>query len=153
MIRLLLLLLLIFFSVHVAMAETEPIRVSADHLEANNPAGWVSFQGNVVADDGGVVLRAEQMKLFVDQEDRSLLRIEAEGTVRMTQGPRVASSNSAIFFNRERKIVLTGNARFKDGENRVEGQEITVFLDEERTLVGGEGGRVNAVFRPTGEDR
>lgn len=130
---------------------TEAIKVTADRLEADNRAGQVRFDGAVTAGYEDLLLRSEQMILFLDQADRSILRIEATGNVRMIQGARVASATRAIFFNRERKVVLSGDAQLKEGENVLEGQEITVLLDEERTFVGSQQGRrVKAVFHPPG---
>jgi lipopolysaccharide export system protein LptA len=150
--------LLILLLAQVAFAEgelkPEPIRVTADRLEADNLAGRISFQGQVTAGYGDMLLRSEEMVLFVDQADRSILRIEAVGKVKMTQGARIASGNSAVFFNLDKKVVLSGDARLKEGENLLEGPEITILLDEERTLVGGQqGGRVNAVFHPPGANK
>jgi lipopolysaccharide export system protein LptA len=64
----------------------------------------------------------------------------------------VATGQKASFFNRERKIVLTGSPKVYQDDDFVEGDEITVLLDEERSIVKSEqGSRVNAVFHPKGD--
>ena len=79
-------------------------------------------------------------------------RIEASGSVRIVQGNRVATGQKASFFNKERKIVLTGSPRVYQGNDFLEGDEIIVLLDEGKSIVkSDQGSRVNAVFHPKGK--
>lgn len=129
-----------------------PISITADRLEANDALHEVRFIGNVVAKQGDVAIYAGQLALVYPQGGRDIERVEADGDVRIVQGKRVATGQKAVFFNKERKIVLTGSPKVYQGDDFVEGDEITVYLDDARSIVkSNQGSRVNAVFHPRGE--
>jgi lipopolysaccharide export system protein LptA len=55
------------------------------------------------------------------------------------------------YFAKERKAVLSGNAKAWQGQNMVTGKTITYFLDEKRSVVepdASTNGRVRAVLHP-----
>jgi len=129
-----------------------PINVSADRLDADDLARQVRFVGNVVARQGEVVIYADRLTLFYAGENREIERVEADGDVRIVQGERVATGQKGTLYRAEGRVVLTGSARVHQGEDFVEGDEIIVLLNEEKSIVQGrEGGRVNAVFHPKEE--
>jgi len=129
-----------------------PINVTADRLDADDLARQVTFLGNVVARQGDVVIYAARLTLFYAAESREIERVEADGDVRIVQGERVATGQKGVLYREEGRVVLTGAARVHQGEDFVEGDEIIVLLNEEKSIVQGrEGGRVNAVFHPKEE--
>jgi lipopolysaccharide export system protein LptA len=66
----------------------------------------------------------------------------------------VATGSKAVFYQAEERIVLSGSPKVIDGENSVQGDEITLYLNDKRSVVtGGAGGRVNAVFTPKSESQ
>src|SRR5207247_10866435 len=78
---------------------------------------------------------------------QQLKEIVAEGNVDITSGDRHATAKKAVFTQATRTVVLIGNAVLQEGENRVTGEKVTVFLDEKRTVVegGGEKPRVEMI--------
>ena len=130
----------------------EPIHVVSDRLEADQAGKEVRFIGNVVARQGDVVMYAQEMRLVYDGETREVERVVASGDVRIVQGDRVATGQQGILFNAEKKMVLTGEPKLFQGENSVSGDEVTVYLQEERSTVSSaEGSRVQAIFHPKEE--
>ena len=65
--------------------------------------------------------------------------IEFEGDVKVTQQDRLATANKAIFYQKEQKIVLHGRPVVTKGQDRVEGNLITIYLKEGRSVVEGSG--------------
>lgn len=131
------------------VAGREPIRVTADRLEADEGTKRMTFVGNVVARQGDVVIYAQEIALFTETESREVERVEALGDVRIIQGTRIATGQKGVFYRLEGRFVLTGSPRIHQGDDFIEGDEITVFLDEERSIVrSGDGSRVNAIFHP-----
>lgn len=129
--------------------KSQPIQVTSDRLEADQTGRQVKFLGNVVARQGDVVIYANEMSLVYDADTREVAQVDAQGDVRIVQGERMATGQHGVLFNREKKIVLTGAPKLYQGEDFVSGDEITVFLKEERSIVScGQGTRVNAVFHP-----
>ena len=88
----------------------------------------------------------------VVSREAAIERIEAEGDVRVVQGDREARAPRATFFNLEQRVVLSGGADLRQGENTLKGETLTLYLRENRSVVtGGEGGgRVRAVINPKG---
>jgi lipopolysaccharide export system protein LptA len=130
----------------------DPIRITSDRLEADQGAHKMEFVGNVVARQGDLTIYARNLEIFYGPENHEVERAEAHGDVRVVQGDRVATGQQGTFFRKEGKIVLTGSPRVHQGQDFVEGDEITVFLNEDRSIVkGGGDSRVNAVFNPGGE--
>jgi len=131
---------------------TTPIDVSADRLSADSVRNKVTFEGNVVARQADVTLHADRIQADYSREAGAIDRIEAEGNVRFVQEGREARSARATFHNLEQRIVLSGGATLRQGENTVRGETLTVFLRENRSVVTGgkDGGRVEAVISPKG---
>jgi len=72
----------------------------------------------------------------------------ATGNVRIDQGTRWAVGGRATYEQEQRTLVLTENPVLHDGPNIVIGERVTVYLDENRSVVEGGQKRVKAVFHP-----
>jgi lipopolysaccharide export system protein LptA len=133
-------------------AGTLPIQVTADRLNADSGRDSVTFEGNVIARQGDVTMYANRLHAEYSRQTKSIERIEAEGAVRFVQGGREARSSRATFYNLEQRVVFTGGATLRQGENTLQGEAITIYLKENRAVVTGAegGGRVQAVINPKG---
>ena len=131
---------------------SRPIDVTADRVNADSVRNTVTFEGNVVARQGDVTLYADRIEADYSREAGAIDRIEAAGNVRVVQEGREARSARATFHNFEQRIVLSGGATLRQGENTVQGDTLTIFLRENRSVVTGgkDGGRVRAVINPKG---
>jgi lipopolysaccharide export system protein LptA len=61
------------------------------------------------------------------------------------QQDRVAVGQRATYWAGGRKILLEGQSTVWRGKNQVSGEQITVFLDEDRSIVHGTPGKRVAV--------
>lgn len=131
---------------------SRPIDVAADRLSADNARNTVTFDGSVVARQGDVTLYADRIEAAYSREAGAIDRIEAAGNVRFVQEGREARSPRATFHNLEQRVVLSGGATLRQGQNSVKGETLTIFLRENRSVVTGgkDGGRVQAVINPKG---
>jgi len=145
----------------------QPIQITSDRLEAFNDRRLVVFDGHAVAVQGPKVIRAEKLLVYYKQATEEakpengvaiarggdLERIEARGKVRITEFNRVVSGEDAVYYQDEQKIVVTGNAVMREGENVVRGERITVLLNENRGFVEGTTDkRVSATIYPGADD-
>ena len=69
--------------------------------------------------------------------NRSVSRIEATGHVKIEKDNGNATSQKAVYFSDDEKIVLTGNPVAWEKGTRVSGKQITVYLAEDRSVVEG----------------
>ena len=131
---------------------SRPIDVTADSLSADSTRNIVTFEGNVVARQADITLYADRVQADYSREAGAIDRIEAVGNVRFVQEGREARAPRATFYNLEQRIVLTGGATLRQGQNTVQGETVTIFLRENRSVVTGgkDGGRVQAVINPKG---
>ena len=130
----------------------QPIQVTSNSLQADGTANRVRFIGNVEVRQGNVTIYAPEMVVLLRGEGRDIERIEAPAGVRVVQEGRMASGKKGVYFAKEEKIVLSGNAHVQRGEDSLDGDEITVFLNSNRSVVTSQkGSRVKAVFHPKGE--
>lgn len=147
------LLLILFFGSSIVYGAVspgnEPVEVTSERLEADYTAGKIRFLGKVIAKQGQVTIYSEELVLLMNQGDRQVRQIEAFRNVRIEKGARIATGQTAIYDRTSEKIVLTGSPRVQQGEDFVEGDEITFFINEDRSTVKSKAGsRVNAVFHP-----
>jgi lipopolysaccharide export system protein LptA len=73
--------------------------------------------------------------------NRSVSMIEATGRVRIEKAEGRATCQKAVYYQKEEKIVLTGDPVAWQKGTRVTGKQITMYLAEERSVVEG-GSRV-----------
>lgn len=128
-----------------------PIEITADRLLADSGRERVTFEGSVVARQGEVTLFSDRLFAEYAGAGRTIEMITAEGNVRVLHEGKEARAARAVFYNVEQRIVLTGDADLRQGENTLKGDTVTIYLRENRTVVtGGENGRVRAVIHPQG---
>ena len=131
-----------------------PVEVTSDRLEVDDLAQTLVFMGNAVATQDDVTIHGNRLTVKYTGEKREIEQVVAEGAVRILQGARVAVGERAVLYHLEERIVLTGSPEVRDGDNFVKVQEITVYLNDKRSVVtGGSGGRVKAIFTPKTEEK
>ncbi len=131
-----------------------PIEVTSQQMEADQQSGKVHFSGKVIGKRGGMTIYADQLTLFFVELDgiRKIERLEAEGSVRVVDGERIATAQKLEYLQATEKMILSGDAEVHQGGNLVAGDEIVLFIRENRSLVkSGKDGRVRAVFLPAQE--
>jgi len=151
-----------------ATRSKEPITITSDNLEYQYQDGIVIYRGDVLAVQGDVKIKSNELRITLvkdddnngkkvtskaatdlDNADSSKLQtVIAIGSVRIDQGTRCAVAGRASFEQSKRTLVLTENPVVHDGPNEVTGDRITVFIDENRSIVEGGPKRVKATLIP-----
>jgi lipopolysaccharide export system protein LptA len=137
-----------------------PIHITADRMEANQDQRTIIFESHVVAQQDDVTITSNRLKVTLLPGEKKpaaadaapaerIDYVEFEGDVKVTQQDRLATANKAIFYQKEQKIILHGQPVVTEGQDRVEGNLITIYLKEGRSVVEGVGGApVQAVLFP-----
>jgi len=143
-----------------------PIHITADRMEAKQDQRTVDFEGHVFVQQDDLNITSNRLKvaLLPDEKVAKVEKVSApgestpsqridyiefEGGVKVTQKDRLATANKAIFYQKEQKITLHGKPVVTQGQNRIEGNLITIYLKEGRSIVeGGSGAPVQAVLFP-----
>ncbi|OGW55528.1 MAG: hypothetical protein A2Z46_09020 [Nitrospirae bacterium RBG_19FT_COMBO_55_12] len=123
-----------------ALKEREPVVITSKRMTAEKLGDKVMFFEDVMLKKEDMTLYSDQLIVFYDAPTKGVKEIEALGNVVVRREGRVALANRALYYSREEKIVLTGDARIVENENQLGGDRITLYLRDDRSVV--EGGRV-----------
>ena len=127
----------------------QPVEITAQQLEVLQLERQSIFTGDVVAVQGEMTLYADKLIVYLQEAQQQIDRLEAIGGVKFVQLDRVATADRAVFQQVDEVLILTGNAVVTQGGNSVSGDEITLFIQEDRTVVkGSKTNRVKAVIVP-----
>jgi lipopolysaccharide export system protein LptA len=146
------------------------IIITSQSLVFRNQDNTAFFEGKVVMTKGVFVMHADQMTIYFDGAassntntaakgtaksapsprpaapdlptfgSRGVSHIDASGNVVMQQGAKRAKSKKALYYQRDEKLVLTGDPEVWEEGYRVTGTKMTMLLKEDRSIV--EGSRV-----------
>lgn len=145
-----------------AEESAEPIHIEADRMISQEDKNSVVFSGNVDAKQGNVIIRSQEMTVYYSpSEDASgnktssqIEKLICKQDVEITQDDWLGTGKRMDYFAKERKVILSGDAKAWQGQNMVAGKTITYFLDEKRSIVENVGknqqntGRVSATLHP-----
>lgn len=141
--------LLIFLARTEIPSASGPINITADRLEADRRLHLINYIGNVIAKKEDLTILADRMEFYFDEKMEEVIKIIALGNVRIHSKGRNATAERAEYYDREAKVILTGNPKAWQEDDLVTGSRMTLFLKEDRSIVeGGEKERVNAVIYP-----
>jgi len=123
-----------------AKKNQEPVVITSNRMEAEKLGDKVTFIGNVILKKEGMTLASDRMIVFYQASTKNVREVEAHGNVKVMKEGRVALSNDASYYTGEDKVILTGNARIIENDNQLNGEKITLFVTDGRSIV--EGGNV-----------
>ncbi len=122
----------------------KPIHIKSDSMEAMDKSGNVVFKGNVVAIQGDMTINSDRLEIvYADrpaqgkstEKKRVLKKIVASGHVKIIKGNKVGTCKQATYYKRAEKLVLSGDAQVWEGSNRIRGTRITLYINEDRSVV------------------
>lgn len=134
----------------------EPTVVTSDRLQVDYAHNVGTFEGNVLAVDPRITVRADKVVAFFGSGEatnaaRTVQRLVATGGVVITQEKRKATGEQAEYTASEGKVVLTGNPQVQTTEGVVSGQKITFWQGQEKMDVesgGADTNRTRLIFYP-----
>lgn len=133
----------------------EPIEIEAKMLDVQQDRRMAIFQGDVVATQGVMVLRADRVQVAYAAAggQNTFERLEATGKVLISTPQETAQGNTATYDVGPGIITLTGAVVLTRGENVLRGERLVLNLATGTSrMEGGAGvgadGRVRGVFVP-----
>ncbi len=120
----------------IGLAAT-PITIHSERMEVLENQKVVVFTGRVVAQKKDLTLYSDRLIVYYQshQGHRQVVKMIALGHVKILKDHWIAHSGKAVYFKREEKIVLEDNPRVWHGQNVVRGDRITLYLNEDRSVV------------------
>jgi len=130
----------------------QPIDITSDTVETYTKENLILFKGNVMARQKDMVIYADSLEAVILDDGKGIERIIAGGNVKIQQGLRVANCQKAVFYNLDKKVILTGDPKVSEGDNTVSGEEIVFDIEQNRIEVkGGTSGRGKVRVSPKEE--
>lgn len=151
---------------NIAHDSARPVDITADSLDVDDKRGVFVFRGDVMAKQDNATIYSDQLDVHYthntteESEDavdktrsRNIEKIVALGSVRIVQEGRTATGERAEYVYADGSVILTGSPTVVQGDNTIAGKKITVYLNDQRSIVeGGARERVQATFVPENDD-
>jgi outer membrane protein assembly factor BamD len=118
--------------------QKKPIDIVSDTMEGFEKEKYVIFKGNVVAKQDDLYIYSDSMEAYMSTDTNEIDKANAKGHVRIIKQNRTATCQEAYFDNVKGEILLKGNAVVTSDKDRVEGDEVTYYVNEDRAVVTAE---------------
>lgn len=126
----------------------KPVEITADSMEFQRKRSTIVYKGNVQVVRDGVKIASDVLMARYDAKGGVLTSVVAEGAVKVSHGGRVMTGDRAVFDGVEETITVSGNTVVRDGNSSISGSRITIYVNEDRSVVENSDGRVKAVIFP-----
>lgn len=140
----------------------KPVQIEAASLEVRDKEKRATFSGNVHVVQGDTTMRCKVLVVHYDGEvaggmkaatpgpggQQQISRLEAKGSVVVTQADQTATGDNGLFDMRSNTITLTGNVVVSQGKNVVRGERLVVDMTTGVSTVeaGASGGPVRMLI-------
>jgi lipopolysaccharide export system protein LptA len=136
---------------------SSPIDVDAERIEVRDADAQALFSGNVKVRQGKMALDADRIRVFyrrAGNDDLTILRLDADGGVKLASPSEQASARSGVYDVEERQLTMVGDVVLNRGGSVLRGQRLTIDLDTGRsTLDGGSAGGASTTPGSSGGGR
>ncbi|OPY72019.1 MAG: Outer membrane protein assembly factor BamD precursor [Syntrophorhabdus sp. PtaU1.Bin058] len=121
--------------------EKKPIDIVSDSMEGFDKEKYVIFKGSVIAKQEDLFIFADVIEAYMSEDTNEIEKAYAKGNVKIVKQDRTATSEEAIFDNNKREITLKKNVVVISGQDRLTGELVTYYVNEDRVVVEGEKGK------------
>ncbi len=118
-----------------AKKASSPLDITSEILEVDKENRLVVFRGKVRAKQEGLQILSDELRAFYDEKGEQIERIVALGNVKINGEDISAIAERAEFIPSEGKIILSGEPEIWQGNDRLEGEEVVIFLGNKRIIV------------------
>ena len=113
--------------------------VTSEQMTFDRETHTFVFKEKVRVKRCSLTIDCDHLRVIRDADENKITHVIATGNVRFQDGTRYAVAERADYYEADQKLILVGNPRAWDSAEQDEliGDEIIVFLAEERILVKG----------------
>ncbi len=158
----------------------QPIQIEAATLEMRDKKKEATFSGNVKVVQGDTTMTSKTLVVFYDSTtapaaaapanskaaaksapipaaapgpggSSSIRRLEARGSVVVTQKDQVVTGESAVFDTKSNLVTMLGGVVLTQGKNVLRGDRLMVDMTTGVSRVESDGGRVQGLFQSSGQ--
>jgi lipopolysaccharide export system protein LptA len=158
----------------------QPIQIEAATLEMRDKKKEATFSGNVKVIQGDTTMTSKTLVVFYDSTSApsaapaanskaaakpapmqsatpgpagssSIRRLEAKGSVVVTQKDQVVTGETAVFDTKTNLVTMLGGVVLTQGKNVLRGDRLMVDMTTGVSRVESDGGRVQGLFQSSGQ--
>jgi lipopolysaccharide export system protein LptA len=157
----------------------QPIKIEAASLEMRDKKKEATFSGNVKVVQGDTTMTSKTLVVFYDSStppaavaapnakaaksaaiqsttpgpggSSSIRRLEARGSVVVTQKDQVVTGETAVFDTKTNLITMLGGIVLTQGKNVLRGDRLMVDIATGVSRVESDSGRVQGLFQSSGQ--
>jgi outer membrane protein assembly factor BamD len=118
--------------------EKKPVDIVADMMEGLEKGKIIMFKGNVVAKQDDLQIFSDTLTAYLNEENDEIDKAVAKGNVKIIKAERTATCQEALFENAKGEITLTGNVIVYSGTDRLAGDTVIYYINEDRVTVESE---------------
>lgn len=111
-----------------------PIVITSLTMTGDNRANTALFEGSVIARTDNMKIFSDKMLVFYDETGK-VTKIEADGQVKLLRGERIITSEAAVYFANDEKLIFTGQPRAIEGGSIVSGTKMIYMMKDDRYKV------------------
>jgi lipopolysaccharide export system protein LptA len=154
----------------------QPIQIEAASLEMRDKKKEATFAGNVKVVQGDTTMTSNTLVVFYDSSpapaanakapaksapiqsatpgpggSSSIRRLEAKGSVVVTQKDQIVTGETAVFDTKTNLVTMLGGVVLTQGKNVLRGDRLLVDMTTGVSRVESDGGRVQGLFQSSGQ--
>jgi outer membrane protein assembly factor BamD len=118
--------------------EKKPIDIVSDTMEGFDKEKYVVFKGSVVARQEDLFIFSDSIEAHMNEATNEIEKAYAKGNVKIVKKERTATCSEAEFNNVKAEIILKGSVIVYSGLDKLTGEIVTYYVDEDRIVVEGE---------------
>ena len=123
---------------------TNKTDIKSDSLVVNNKTHIAVFTGHVIALKGKLKILSSALKVIYTKKNKIEMLI-ATGKVHIIKGKDNITGGRAVYYDKKKIAVITGNPVAYEAKNKIAGKKIIInFTTGISTVIGGKK-RVNAI--------
>lgn len=108
--------------------------ITATTLTADNKTHIAIFEGKVIAKTDDMTIHSDKMTAYYS-EAGAIIKIDAEGHVKLTTGEKVITSDAVTYLAEGEKLTFTGQPRAVEGTSMITGTKMIYLIKEDRSIV------------------
>ena len=116
----------------------KPVDIVADTMEGLEKGKIIIFKGNVVTKQDDLQILSDTLTAYLGEESNEVEKADAKGNVKIVKAERTATCDQALFENAKGEITLKGNVVVYSGADRLAGDTVIYYINEDRVTVEGE---------------
>jgi lipopolysaccharide export system protein LptA len=116
----------------------KPVDIVSDTMEGFDKEKYVLFKGSVIAKQEDLYIFADTIEAYMSGDTNEIEKAVAKGNVKIVKQERTATCREALFENAKGEITLKGNVIVYQGQDKLSGDTIIYFVNEDRVVVQAE---------------